>query len=208
LAHNAKPRVFLFDCAPENLAPYPKWQTVSLFEAILFRLRVKRDFSTAALLGTHPRDLINFATLALRLSLNGIAKQPLEATTLAIRDDNRGYFPTPGGGLESCPDDHREHPASPDWIAAIKKKYGQDGTIVIVDATPEPACDVNLDYYAHTHVAPTDNKLEIYPSEYFNASGRLHMTRPGTDRFSNAIGEQISLKLTEAAPATASKANQ
>jgi hypothetical protein len=191
LRHNPSPKVWVFDFAPENLAVYKEWQTVSLYEAILFRVRERRDLSTLSLLLAHPKEAIEFAGLGLRLALLGLAKQMLPNSTAEIRSAHRGWFPTPGEGLKECSPERREHPADPEYIRDIRSRYGADGAAVIVDSTPEPACDPTFQFYAIRHPAPTDNQIEAYPVSDFNGSGRLHMTSAGVAKFSNAVSDQI-----------------
>jgi hypothetical protein len=191
LRHNRNPRFMVFDFAPENLAPYTRWQTVSRFEAILFRIKSHRDVETLKLMASHPVELVIFASMALRVSLFGLARPPLPESSFQIRTATKGYLPIPGGPMEECPTDRREHVSDKDWIAELRQRYSKNGTTVIVDTTPEPSCDPTFDFYSNQHPATTDNTLLAYPLSDFNSSGRLHMNRSGTIRFSNYLSEQI-----------------
>lgn len=185
------PKVWVFGFAPENLASSDSWGTVSLYEAILFRLREKRDFSTFWLLLTHPKDAMAFATLGTRLFLTGIAKKPLQGELTSLRAEHLGRLPIPAETLTICPKERRERAADPAYVEMWRSRYGADGAIVLVDQTPEPECDPTLDFY-RSHPAPTDNQVEAYPVSAYNTSGRLHMTQAGWTRYSNEVADQIS----------------
>ncbi|WP_395665973.1 hypothetical protein [Methylocella sp.] len=210
LERRPSPKVWVFNFAPENLAPYHAWDTVSLYEAILFRLREKPDFSTFWLLLTHPKDAMGFATLGARISLTGLLKPPLRGPLTQLRADHLGRLPLAAPALTNCQSEKREHAADPAYVEMWRSRYDHDGAVVLVNQTPEPECDPTLDFY-RSHPAPTDNRLETYPVSAFNTSGRLHMTQAGWTRYSGEVADQIvaalQRKAASGAGAVYSKAN-
>jgi hypothetical protein len=206
LQNNPRPKVWVFTFAADNLAPYKSWDTVQTFEAILFRLRARRDLSTLALLAAHPKQTLEFASFGLRLALFGVIKRPLPDSAYAIRSEHRGLYPSPDPTMTECVQERIEHPSDAAYIEAIRARYGVDGSIVIVNTAPKPACDLTFDFYAVQHPAPTDNKLEAYPMSDFDNHGHSHMKESGVARFSNAVSDQIieALKRKPAPPVAAS----
>lgn len=191
LQNNPRPKVWVFVFAADNLAPYETWETIPTFEALVFRLRERKDLSTLKLLAEHPKQTLEFASFGLRLALFGIAKRPLAASAYEIRSEHGGLYPSPDPTMTECVQERIEHPAEQAYIEYIRARYGVDDSIVIVDVAPKPRCDSTFDYYAVQHPAPTDNKLEAYPMSDFDNHGHSHMKESGVARFSSAVSDQI-----------------
>jgi hypothetical protein len=190
LQNNSRPKVWIFAFAADNLAPYESWETVQPFEAILFRIRESKTLSTLKLLAAHPKQTFEFAGSGLRLALIGLAKHGLPDSDYEIRSLHGGRYPSPDPPMTACGGERIERPADPKYIADIHNRYRADGTVVIVDTVPKPACDPTLNYYSQ-HPAPTDNRLEAYPMSDFDNHGHSHMKEPGVARFSASVGRQI-----------------
>ena len=191
LQNNPRPKLWVFAFAADNLAPYATWEKIEPFEAIVFRLRQRKDLSTLKLLAQHPERTLEFAGNGLRIALFGLTKHPLSPSDYEIRDLHDGRYPSPDPVMTSCPKERIEHPSDAAYIVGFRARYGVDGAGVIVDTAPKPACDPTFDYYAVRFPAPTDNKLEAYPMSDFDAHGHSHMKEAGVVRFSNAVSDQI-----------------
>jgi hypothetical protein len=190
LQNNSRPRFWVFAFAADNLAPYKTWESISPFEAIVFRIRQRKDFSTLKLLLEHPKQTIEFAGFGLRLALFGVIKHPLLPSDYEIRSNVGGLYPSPDPPMTACAAERIERPYDSAYVAGFRDRYGVEGANVIVDIVPKPECDPTLGYYA-LHTAPTDNKLESYPLSHFDNHGHSHMKELGVMRFSNAVSDQI-----------------
>ena len=197
LKHNQRPRYLVFLFAPENLAPYPKWQYVSSFEAIFFRIHQGFDRGLFHLLVFHGEDVLSTAESASRYALTWPAYKPLTSSQLHDRETNRGRLSVPGKTLTECEAVGRLHPPSRAWTNDLRARYGIDGTHVLVDVTPVPTCDPALPIY-RTELTPgiVDNQLHTYPIDFYNQTGRLHMTPPGINAISAEIAAQIKQQET------------
>lgn len=190
LQNNSRPKVWVFAFAADNLAPYKTWESIPPFEALVFRIRQRKDFSTLKLLLEHPKQTIEFAGFGLRLALLGVIKHPLPSSDYEIRSKVGGQYPSPDPQMTACPTERLERPSDSAYLAVFRDRYGGEGTKVILDVVPKPECDPTLEYYA-LHTASTDNKLEIYPLSHFDNHGHSHMKELGVTRFSNAVSDQI-----------------
>lgn len=203
LRRNPRPRVIVLDFAEDDFPP--NWKA-SLTEGILLRLRERPVADTVGILLRHPEDTLRFATLGAREALMSLNNKRLPASAYSIRREHRGYLPIPGEPLTECSKSGtdrqgRDHGVDRSWVASLRSRYAGGNTIVLVTVTPENRCDVNSAAYAA--LPPwTDNRPTMYPLEYFNGSGHLHMTRPGAIRFSNEMAALINAKLAQSGPVT------
>jgi hypothetical protein len=191
LAHNRPPRVLVFLFAPENLTPPQQWISVGEFEGWFYRVRFHRDRVFWHNMLHNPDDAFANVELAFRNGLQWLPKHP-RASELTTREQNDGFVTEPGPPLTRCAGDTIIRPPDPTWLNFLRSHYGVNGTRVLIDVTPMPACDEGLAFYrAHLH-GLTDNSVDTLPLNNYNASGRLHTTEAGTAALSNRIADQIA----------------
>jgi hypothetical protein len=172
LSNNPRPRFMVFMFTPEDLRIPPKWNQVSGFEAVTYRLQFYRNFSTLWLVLHHPADTLGWAEQGMRMSLFRFSTKPMAADHLNIREPFHGQLRLNGSPLKAC--DAAVHDDAPDlqWISMLRTKYGIDGTRVIVDATPAPPCEHSLPFIlAHLPGAVDKSALSylsrrILPAEH------------------------------------------
>jgi len=201
LQRNPRPRYLVFVFAPENLAPYPTWQYVGIFEALVARFREDSIPNLLRFWYRHPTEVTGTLENAARFALTWGSQHPLPASTFQQRENTRGRFPDPGKPLTHCSTDARPHPPDPAWLQDLRTRYSTNdakgGTTVLIDVTPVPTCDPALATYA-TQLAPSlnliDNRFHTDPVEWYSNSGRLHMEPIGIAHLSNEIADQILAK--------------
>jgi hypothetical protein len=187
---NRPPRFLVFAFCPWNLAPYDDWEKSTTYEAILLRLRFLPNFETGVEMAEHPSQTFDFLTRTFRMSVAGRPHNDVMPEMLRYRQDHHGFMPMTGEQLTDCstyPD--RIHGPDPNWIDAMRRRYAEKGTHVIVDVTPVPACAQAFGYYAERLRGRTDNNLEQWPLGLFN--GTAHLVRTGSRTFSERVARQI-----------------
>ena len=192
LANNPRPRYILFVFAPEDYAAAPAWKDVDVVEGLIYRLRYKRDLSTALLLLEHPADTLSWLERGLHfMLLGGAGHAAISPALLNLRVPYRGRFPVSAPPLPTCA---KVREAAPDTkrIGDLRSRYGQDGTRVIVDVMPVPDCDPSYGFYRDKFVGVADNAPIQYPRFDYIDNGRLHLGSAGIERLSNAVGDQIA----------------
>lgn len=200
LQRNPRPRYLVFVFAPENLAPYPQWQYVGIFEALVARFHEDSIPGLLRFWWQHPTEVTGTLENAARFALTWGSQHPLPQSTFQQRAHLRGRFPDPGKPLTTCPTDTRPHPPNAAWLQALRTRYGTPatagapGTTVLIDATPVPACDPLLSTYSND-LAPSrnliDNTFHTDPIAWYSESGRLHLEPAGIQSLSEEIATQI-----------------
>ena len=72
----------------------------------------------------------------------------------------------------------------------MRKDYGVNGTQVIVDIMPVPACDTLIDTYRKLSEGLHDNAFEVVPISFFS-EGDVHPSEKGGAYISTEIAYQI-----------------
>ncbi len=192
LQNNRAPRFIVFTYAPENLNDAVNWTEVSTFEGEFFRLKYRPDaaFWKASL--RDPNELITDAELGFRTGVQWLFKSKLPDDILQIRDTTHGRVPEPGPAFTSCPPVLAVRAPDPKWLGYLRQRYGVNGTRVLVDVTPTPACDPSRSFYEQRFTPGLiDNTLGTMPLEMYTYTGRLHTTDAGAEEISRRIAEQI-----------------
>ncbi len=193
LKNNVRPKYLVILMAPEDLAM--SWRHDANYEAVLTRVRFRPDLEFFYALMRHADDVLSAIGVTGRFALTDLVRHPLAPSVFHQREELRGRFPDPTERMVVCPKDVRDNPPSKAWLDGLRTKYGIDGTRVIVDMVPVPACDPALNTY-RTRFAPgngiIDNRLEIYPLNWYTQSGRLHLGAPeGWQHLSGEVANQL-----------------
>ncbi len=196
LIRNPRPRFLVFMYTPEDLGIPQHWNKVSSFEAVTYRIRQGLDPATLRLLLSHPVDTFGWAEQGMRMTLFRFATKPLSPDKLNLRAPYNGQLRLTGQTMTACgQEDHREG-IDPAWISHLRAKYGVQGTTVLVDATPAPACDVDLPYFKQALSGLIDDTpYPAYPSNVYLKNTRMHMNETGSAMVSIMIANQINSQL-------------
>jgi hypothetical protein len=196
LAHNRRPRFLIFAYTADSLTPQSGWTGPSKVEAIVYAMRTRRNLRTVSLLLRHPQDTFGVLESGLRYLIRDSRKPPLTKAQRTLRDNKQGWFPLPQGIASRCTGPpENPGPFDPEWIASLRRKYGVDGTHVLVFVSPDPACEPTYATYVEKVRGVTDNQLEIFPLSEFSDNGRLHLTGDGVTHFSTEIAGYINATL-------------
>ena len=199
LARNRRPRYLIFNYAPEDLNPDQQYgnANIHLFEAITYTLRQRGR--AAKLLLRHPGEFLDWSCRGLRIAAERVVTKPFESEATEpfppeiqyLRNTSGGrILPEDGRALSSC--SYLSNASVPDknWIESLRSIYGRDGTTVLIDVTPIPACDPNLAFFRGTLAGVIDNGVETLPVSDFLWGGR-HTTEAGSVALSQRIASQI-----------------
>jgi hypothetical protein len=193
LQHNRPPRYILFQFAPENLTNPRGWDTISLFEGVLLRMQSHPGRQWLRYAVSNPDDFLTSVELAFRTGAHWIFSRPLPPSQTTLREQNSGWFPDEGAPMADCPNSVILREPDHAWLASLREKYSANGTHVLIDVAPEPACAPDRSFYApRLSNGVTDNTLTSLPLQDFSDSGRLHTTREGAVATSAAIAQQLA----------------
>jgi hypothetical protein len=197
LARNRRPRYLIFNYAPEDWNPDQQYgnTNIHLFEAITYTLRQRGRW--ANLLLRHPGEFLDWSCRGLRIAAERATKPP-DSVSKPFSPEiqylrNRtvgGMVPEDSRALSSC--SYLSNASAPDknWIEFLRSKYGRDGTTVLIDATPIPACDPNLSFFSGKLAGVVDSRIDTLPVNDFLEGGR-HTTTAGSALLSERIASQI-----------------
>jgi hypothetical protein len=193
LAHNARPKYLVMVLAPDDLAR--TWRHDGNYEAVLMRVREKPDIGFFYEAFRHGEDILSAIGVTGRYALTDLIHHRLAKSIYSERDETLGRFPDPEPRSVTCPPDIRPAPPDPDWVNGLRRRYGIEGTRVIVDVVPVPPCEPSLAIYQREYAAGNnivDNQLEVYPIDWYTQSGRWHLGAPeGWQHLSNEVADQI-----------------
>jgi hypothetical protein len=150
-------------------------------------------------LATHPGVTLGWAEQGIRMLALNLRAKPASSAVASVREVANGQLPITGGAIASC--DGIRHDRLPDaaWIGDLRRRYGRDGTRVIVDATPTTDCDASLKLF-HEHVDGLidDSPLPTMPIADFSSDGRLHTNEAGSRVLSTMVAKQIMNQMSAA----------
>jgi hypothetical protein len=194
LERNARPRFIVFFYTPEDFSTPNDWAStnVGTFEAVSFALEHERTWRTAMELGTHPSITLGWAEQGMRMLMENPRAKAVDADATHVRETRDGQLPVTSSGIMRC--DGSRHERLPDaaWVSDLRKRYGTDGTTVIVDATPSVDCDPSLGFFReHLDGLIDDGPLETIPIANFSNDGRLHANAAGSRVISTMVADQI-----------------
>jgi hypothetical protein len=201
LDNNPRPRVVVFFYTPEDLSITNDWSSfnVGTFEAVTLQLERDRSIRTGVLLASHPAVTFGWAELGLRMLLMRSHSTPTSSAAAHVRDTTNGQLPVVGDVVAKCDGHLRNRLPDAEWIDALRRHYGTDGTRVIVDAAPTVACDPSLSFFQQHLDGLIDNTpYEPIPIDNYSSDGRLHANQRGSRRLSAMVSNQILGQLNPA----------
>ncbi len=205
LRHNPRPRYLIFLFSPDDMTPV--WQNVGTYEGVLLRVREQPDFGLVRLILRHPDEVFGAAETSVRFALSWIPKRPMPAASFNDRIRQGGRMTDLSPPMSQC-SASAVHAPDPQWIENLRKRYGVQGTTVLVDVAPVPACDPNLPTYRaeftsrqslrqqlteHPAAQPVlvDNQVTALPMNWFEDGMRLHLEPDGQHALSTMLAQQI-----------------
>jgi len=205
LAHNKRPKFLLTSWSPSGFQPerrpFDSYQT----EGVLFALHNQAGLTLYKALLKRPMWLVKFGVWAGNRVFNYYSDKYLflvphsVVDTRSERAQRDGIWPFPLPAETHCVATklHRDPTLRhADSVAAFRRKYGVDGTQVIVDISPVPTCEVLQDIYRKQAEGLHDNAFEVLPIGDFN-EGDVHFSAAGGRYISTEAGEQILQLETE-----------
>ena len=193
LAHNRPPRYLVLMFVPENLNSPQNWIEVAHFEGWFYGLRFRRDAALFHRALALPEDFLTSAELGLRTGLQWLPYPELPPALGQVREHNGGRMPEPGAVPMACAPPLAMRTPDPQWLHSLRDSYATTKTRVLIDVTPEPACDPSFAFYAaRTGAGVTDNSLATLPFNDYSNTGRLHASDAGAQIISERIGKQIA----------------
>ena len=160
------------------------------------RVRERPDLGLLYAAVRHGEEVLSAIEVSGRFALTWLLKRPLPEAAFHERDRTLGRFPDPKGRMTTCPADSRVNHPDRDWVDSFRKRYGVQGTQVVVDVVPVPTCDPALATYVRELGPGTrivDNRLKTYPINWYTQSGRLHLGSPeGWGHLTADLADQIN----------------
>ncbi len=198
LSKNRRPRFLIFVLVPENLSDPRTWGEVAHFEGWFYALRYHRDRALLHRILSTPEDFMISAELGLRTGLQWLPYSQLPPALHEARERAAGRLAEPGPPPSECAPPLRRRSPDPAWLAGLRRRYSAPGTTVLIDVTPEPACDPSFSFYAaRTGSGVTDNGLGALPFKDYTDTGRLHTNDVGAAVFSERIAAQIAGQIVD-----------
>jgi hypothetical protein len=201
LRQNKPPRYLVFMFTPSLYKPAKTWGDYgSYVEGIVYLLRYQRNREAVRALATHPKETISFAAWvgrsvgedAIRRLLDPHRYDGMEDPAARRRRFN-GLFTYDEPPQTRCVRDGDvsiQVTTDPEWVEMLRRKYGVNGTRVIVNVAPIPECSVGAEAYERGLRGVHDNAMEKLPVGMFN-NGDVHFTPEGAAHLSTELGHQI-----------------
>lgn len=196
LAHNRPPHFLVFQFVPENLNDPAQWYEVATFEGWFYRLRFHRDAGLVHMILHDPQALMVAAELGLRTGAQWLPQHALPPALAQLREHNGGHLPEPGPVLTRCLPPPIQRAPNAEYLRQLRSHYASAQTTVLIDVTPEPACDPSYAFYRQrTGEGVTDLQLESLPLSEYTDTGRLHTDTTGAREISERIAAQLEDKM-------------
>jgi hypothetical protein len=192
LAQNPRPQFLVFLFAPEafNPASLRYNPDITTFEGVTYRMRQPHKVAGFFALMRHPEDVFSWVDHGVRMSIDDIFLKPFPPDVKYTRFRTMGQTGFRNPPLTSCNYPHHNPVPDRTWVNGLRKKYGVDGTTVIFDATPVPACDPDLEFFRQQLHGLIDNSFQPLPMQDYYGGGR-HVYPSGAALISKEISDQI-----------------
>jgi hypothetical protein len=199
LQRNERPRFILMMLSPPAFLPEQKPFGSFRIDGMVYAFQYDHDPEMVRGLLRRPTWVLNFALWAGKSILEHELKQlslwsrRTEVDTRKQRADRDGIWPFPLPPEASC-NYNRTDPTTierdTEDIAATRRRYGVDGTQVIVDISPISNCNPYTDVYRRQLDGLHDNDLVALPMAYFNEMDS-HFSPAGSEYISSEAANQI-----------------
>jgi hypothetical protein len=202
LSRNKRPRYLAMMLTPSIFRPNPQWMEDTKPEGYTYVLQFIRGERLFYCLLRQPLGTVRYASWvgqrlvadflgrvegtnpdnpakdggADRRRRHGITTFPLPTETKCVRTGYR----IPAESIHG----------DPEGVAAVHRKYGADGTQLIINVAPVPTCDVLQGTYRKVLAGEHDNQFERLPISWFNSED-VHFNGTGADYLSVELAEQI-----------------
>lgn len=197
LRNNAPPRYIVMQFAPETLSRSRSnffWQ-----EGLTLVLREKSLLQALPIFVRHPVETYYFSIWAIKAKVASLMGPPADfASTEAIFHSRGGLLILPKPPQTHCMNDVAYTPPMVSWVRMLKEKYASNGTRVLINVSPLPACSRIAARVAADMQSVTDNSLSLYPIGLFCDLDR-HLTLEGAERASLELGQQLLAEMSGAA---------
>lgn len=198
LKNNVAPRYLVIQLAPETISR----DKPDFFWPEGLTMVVRRESLPKALLtlARHPVESYHFALWAIQRRIDTLRHgNPDFSTTDAIYRSHDGLLILPKPPETACGQHLGFRPPTPAWVEALRARYQRNGTQVLVNISPVPACSPEAVPLARAVRGVTDNALPVFPIGLFCDLDR-HLTLAGAERASAELAAQIrALRTTPSA---------
>jgi hypothetical protein len=201
LAHNPPPRVLVLQFGPELFYRATSWDDIQPYAPYLLMLRQGTFAAALRLILRHPVQSVQVLQLFFKLQ---IPRSPAEqarlqgvyARTLAGFDESHGRLNLELAALHDCDAAPLElyGPLDSAWIRQLRQKYEARGILTLVNSSPIPACDPQLQKFQHDLAPFLDTDTTAMPVGLF-VGGDRHMTAAGARIEAAVLARQIQAAL-------------
>jgi len=202
LSRNKRPKYLVMMFTPSIFRPDPQWMTDTKPEGYTYLLQFVRGKRLYHTLLRRPLAALRYASwVGGRIIADVLGR--LQHTNPddpakdlgAERRRRRGIAAYPQPTETECVRTAFHYPAAamrgdPDGVAAVRRKYGVQGTQVIVNVAPVPACDELQATYETVLAGEHDNAFEKLPISWFNSQD-VHFNATGANYLSAEVAQQI-----------------
>ncbi|MFY9935989.1 MAG: hypothetical protein WAK33_03915 [Silvibacterium sp.] len=188
LQSNEPPKYLVIQLGPESFSR--DHQQFYWPEGITLLLRKKFGLRTLLTLVAHPQQTYGFAIWAIKAKLGALGPAPNFIEMEATFRSRSGLLILPKPPETGCVKHGLLSPPTLSWIKGLREKYSVNGTQVLIDVAPIPACENDMAQIAASLAGVTDNTLPVYPISLFSDLDR-HLTMVGAERSTEEIAQQI-----------------
>ena len=202
LGRNKRPKYLVMMFTPSIFRPDPQWMSDMKPEGYTYLLQFVRGKRLYHTLLRRPLAALRYASwVGARIVADVLGRlageNPDDPAKDGGADRRRRHgittFPLPTETY--CVRTAFHYPAwivrgDPEGVAAVRRKYGVQGTQVIVNVAPVPTCDELQDTYERVLAGEHDNAFEKLPISWFNSED-VHFNATGANYLSAEVAQQI-----------------
>jgi hypothetical protein len=189
LKNNVPPKYIVMQFAPETLSHNRShffWP-----EGLTLLLRKKSLFEALPTFVRHPVEAYNFSIWAIKAKVKSLFTPPIDlAYTEQVFRSRGGLLALPKPPQTRCSNDFVYDEPAVAWVHGLRERYAHDGTRVLINVSPLPACSPIAAAAAAGTRNVTDNSLPLFPIGLFCDHDR-HLTLEGAARASRELAEQL-----------------
>jgi hypothetical protein len=203
LEHNPPPKFLVIQLAPRTFYMRNDWDEVANLGPLSMVLRQRPGLSTDWLMARHGGASVKFFFDVLKNARPpDAAKQERTAEFHRIYDSQLEEYDRNAAMLTlvqptqtSCvvPPEVLPQALDASWLKELRSRYQRNGTVVLIKASPIPACDPQLQFYQKALAPYVDENIEALPITDFVVGDR-HMTPQGALDESHQLAALIMRK--------------